>query len=275
MENTATIIQDIIDEARELATADDFYKLLSFIDYTTLEGTDTQQKVTDMCAKAKWLFDTCGHTVAAICIYPTFIKQVKSELSGYPIKVASVAAAFPSGQTDISIKNAEVKFCVDSGADEIDIVISRGKFLEGNISEVSEELKSLRQHAAHCTLKTIIESGELASAKQIAEASQLAISCGADFIKTSTGKAKVGATLLAHYTMVHEIKQHYLSTKKIIGMKPSGGIANTDDAIKYLAIAEHFMGEDYLKNTTFRIGASSLLTNVISQLTEFNPKLNQ
>jgi deoxyribose-phosphate aldolase len=273
VENTSSIIQNILDQRVDQRNLNWHYRLLSFIDYTTLEGTDTHQKVKEMCAKAKTLFDQCGHTVAAICVYPNFIESVKKELQGYPVKVASVAAAFPSGQTHISVKVAEVNYCIDSGADEIDIVISRGKLIENNVPEVELELAQLRKAAQSCILKTIIESGELETTERIAQASKIAIANGADFIKTSTGKAKTGATLLAHYTMMQAIANHKLENRTTIGMKPSGGITTIDDASSYMAIAEHFMDEDYLQNSTFRIGASSLLSNVVKRLSELNSNI--
>lgn len=238
--------------------------LLNCIDLTTLEGSDNKKKIDELCHKALNYRDDAKHipTTAAVCVYPPFVAQAKEILKGTGVNVAAVAGAFPAGQSPIEIKVAEVKYTAAAGADEIDMVISRGKFLEGNFEEVSNEIKAIKAACGSAHLKVILETGELQSYTNIYKASEIAIAAGADFIKTSTGKIKENATPESFLTMLDALKDHYDATGKIVGMKPAGGISDADTAITYLKILENVLGEKWLTNKNFRIGASRLADRV-------------
>lgn len=236
--------------------------LLNCIDLTTLEGSDTEAKVEELCRKA------VAFPTAAVCVYPPFVALAKKRLAGTPIHVASVAGAFPAGQSPIEIKVAEVRYAVEQGADEIDMVISRGKFLDGKYDEVFDEIVAIKQAAAPAHLKVILETGELKTPENIFHASQLAIAAGADFIKTSTGKIAVNATPESFLVMLDAIKDHYDKTGKMVGMKPAGGIADADTALDFLKILENVLGEPWLTNRYFRIGASRLANKMAERIAE-------
>lgn len=242
--------------------------LLNCIDLTTLEGSDNQAKVESLCKKAlAYKQPEYGiRTTAAVCLYPPFIAQAKSILKDSPVKVACVAGAFPSGQSPIQVKLAEVAYCVEQGADEVDMVISRGKFLEGNYQEVFDEIAAIKKLCKNVRLKVILETGELITHNNIYMASQLAIAAGADFIKTSTGKIPVNATPESFLVMLDAIKNHYDKTGEMIAMKPAGGIADADTAIFYLKILENVLGEKWLNNQFFRIGASRLADKIYDRI---------
>lgn len=242
--------------------------LINLIDLTTLEGSDNEEVVKALCTKAQSFenkFKDCKN-VAAVCVYPTMIQYARKHLSGKNISVASVAGAFPAGQSPIEIKVAEVDYAIKQGADEIDMVISRGKFLQGNFAEVVAEIKSIKQACKDKHLKVILETGELKSLENIKKASELAIASGADFIKTSTGKIAVGATLEAMFIMLNAIKEHYLKTGIKIGIKPAGGISDIDTAIKYYTLVYHILGSEWLNNKLFRIGASRLVDRILEEM---------
>ena len=239
--------------------------LTSLIDLTTLEATDTEKKVMALCDKAILLTEVKLPQVAAICIYPPFVKTVKAKLRGSGILTASVAGAFPSGQTSIAVKLAEVKYAIDEGADEIDMVISRGKFLEGNFQEVYDEIAAIRECCKQQTLKVILETGELGSVTNIYKASILAIDAGADFIKTSTGKIPVGASTTSIYTMLMAVREHFLKTRKMIGVKAAGGVSEILLALEYCALTENLLGKEYVNSKYLRIGASRLLDRIIDE----------
>lgn len=234
--------------------------LLGMIDLTTLEGADTQQRIKDLCHQAMAFADgkTGVPPTAAVCVYPPFVKLAKQELAGTQVEVASVAGAFPSGQSPIHIKVEEVKYAVDQGADEIDMVISRGKFLEGKYDTVFEEIQAIKAVCDNAHLKVILETGELDGLNHVRNASLLAIAAGADFIKTSTGKVKPAATLPAFLVMLDVIKTHYEQTGKRIGIKPAGGISEPQDALNYYLLVENVLGEAWLNKSLFRVGASRL-----------------
>ena len=238
--------------------------LLNCIDLTTLEGFDNKKRIDDLCHKALNYKDEARQipTTAAVCVYPPFVAQAKSILKGTGVNVAAVAGAFPAGQSPIEIKVAEVKYTAAQGADEIDMVISRGKFLEGNYEEVADEIKAIKAACGTAHLKVILETGDLETLTNVYKASEIAIESGADFIKTSTGKVKVNATPEYFLTMLDALKAHYEKTGKIVGMKPSGGISDADTAITYLKILENVLGEPWLNNKKFRIGASRLADRV-------------
>lgn len=241
---------------------------LSMIDLTTLEGKDTPGKVRQLCYKAMHLHDRLEGlpTVAAVCVYPTYVKLAKSELEGSGINVASVATAFPSGQSSLETKLADTAFAVEQGADEIDMVISRGEFLAGNYNFVFDEIASIKEACGAAHLKVILETGELDTLDNVRRASELAMHAGADFIKTSTGKIQPAATLPVTYVMLDAIKDFYLQTGKMIGMKPAGGISTSKIALQYLVMLNEVLGEKWMNRNYFRFGASSLANDVLMQL---------
>lgn len=241
---------------------------LSMIDLTTLEGKDTEGKVRQLCYKAMHPHDALQNipTVAAICVYPTYVGVAKKALQGSDIQVASVATAFPSGQANIEAKLSDTKFAVDQGADEIDMVISRGQFLAGNYQFVFDEIATIKEACGKAHLKVILETGELDTLDNVRKASELAMYAGADFIKTSTGKIQPAATLQVTYVMFDAIKDFYLKTGKIIGMKPAGGISTSKIALQYLVMLNEVLGEKWMTKKYFRFGASSLANDLLMQL---------
>lgn len=242
--------------------------VLSMIDLTTLEGKDTQGKVQQLCYKAMHPHDRLQNlpTVAAICVYPSYVAVAKKALEGSDIQIASVATAFPSGQSNLKVKIDDTKFALDQGADEIDMVISRGKFLSGDYQYVYDEIATVKETCGKIHLKVILETGELDTLDNIRKASELAMYAGADFIKTSTGKIQPAATMQVTYVMLNAIKEHYLKTGKMIGMKPAGGISNSKLALHYLVMLNEVLGEKWMNKKYFRFGASSLANDVLMQL---------
>ncbi len=242
--------------------------VLGMIDLTTLEGMDTPGKVRQLCYKAQHLHDAVAGlpTVAAVCVYPNFVALARTALAGSGIKVASVATAFPSGNTSLPIKLADVQLAVDSGADEVDMVISRGQFHCGEYQYVFDEIAAVKDACGQARLKVILETGELGSFDKVRRASDLAIAAGADFIKTSTGKIKPAATLPVTLVMLGAIRDHYLRTGQQIGMKPAGGISSAKLALHYLIMVKEVLGEAWLNAEWFRFGASSLANDVLMQI---------
>lgn len=243
-------------------------EIVSFIDLTTLNGDDTKDKVVALCNKAIETEDNEQGfpKVAAICVYPNFSKLVSEKLKNTSIKTAVVATGFPSGQTFREVKLLEVKKAVEEGAEEIDMVISRGVFLEKNYQEVFNEIKEVKKACGESHLKVILETGELENLSQVKIASHIAMEAGADFIKTSTGKIKPAATTDAFLLMTDAIKEFYKRTGKKIGIKPAGGISDTETALKYYAIVKENLGQEWLNNELFRIGASSLLDKLLQSI---------
>jgi deoxyribose-phosphate aldolase len=241
---------------------------LSMIDLTTLEGKDTPGKVKQLCYKAIHPHDQLKGLpkVAAVCVYPTYVSLAKKELEGYGISVASVATAFPSGQSSLKTKLSDTLFAVEQGADEIDMVISRGEFLAGNYEFVFDEIAAIKEACGKSHLKVILETGELDTLDNVRKASELAMHAGADFIKTSTGKIQPAATLPVTYVMLDAIKDFYLKTGKMIGMKPAGGISNSKIALQYLVMLNEVLGEKWMNKNYFRFGASSLANDILMQL---------
>lgn len=242
--------------------------LLGLIDLTTLGGDDTDQKVKDLCAKAV-SFENQEFgipNVAAVCVYPVFASLVSESLKNTDIKTACVAGAFPSGQSPLSIRLEEVRYAVENGADEIDMVISRGKLLENDFDYITKEVSEIKKACGDAHLKVILETGELKSVENIRKASELAILAGADFIKTSTGKVSPAATLESTLIMLDTISDYYKATGKMIGIKPAGGISEPDDAISYYLLVSDVLGNKWLNKDYFRIGASRLTNNVYNEL---------
>ena len=241
---------------------------LSMIDLTTLEGKDTKGKVQQLCYKAMHPHDTLKDipTVAAICVYPSQVGVAKKALQDSNIQVASVATAFPSGQSNIEAKLSDTKFAVDHGADEIDMVISRGEFLSGNYQYIFDEIATIKEACGKAHLKVILETGELDTLDNVRKASEIAMYAGADFIKTSTGKIQPAATMQVTYVMLNAIKDFYLKTGKMIGMKPAGGISTSKIALQYLVMLNEVLGEKWMNKDYFRFGASSLANDILMQL---------
>lgn len=240
------------------------YMILNMIDLTTLEGADTEDKVKHICYKAMHLHDDFPGlpTTAAVCVYPNFVKTALAELKGSGVKVASVATAFPSGQASTQTKLEDVKQAVDNGADEVDMVLSRGKFLSGDYQFVYDEIATIKTAIGKARLKVILETGELGSLDNVRRASDIAMHAGADFIKTSTGKINPAATLPVTLVMLEAIKDYYYQTGRMVGMKPAGGISNAKLALHYLLMVKETLGGKWLNNNYFRIGASSLANDV-------------
>jgi deoxyribose-phosphate aldolase len=241
---------------------------LNMIDLTTLEGKDTNGKVKQLCYKALHLHDAYPSlpTVAAICVYPSMVSVAKKALGNSGVKVAAVATAFPSGQAPRRVKISDTKFAVDNGADEIDMVISRGKFLEGEYNFVFDEIASIKEACGNARLKVILETGELVTYDKVRRASDIAMYAGADFIKTSTGKISPAATMPVTLVMLEAIRDFYYKTGKMIAMKPAGGISKSKLALHYLVMLQETLGEAWMNNQWFRFGASSLANDVLMQL---------
>ncbi len=241
-------------------------KILSLLDLTTLEGTDNTMRIEQLCAKAMSFGDLGLPLPAAVCVYPPFVKTARHLLAGTGIHVASVAGAFPSGQLPLHLRVSEVEWAVSEGAQEIDMVISRGLFLAGEHQALTDEVYAIKQACGEAHLKVILETGELRTEENIRLASHLAILAGADFIKTSTGKIQPAATMEAMSTMLMVIKEHFDSTSKMIGIKPAGGISTPDQALEYYNLVGQIAGEQWLNPQLFRIGASRLADAIVEEL---------
>ena len=241
---------------------------LNMIDLTTLEGKDTDGKVKQLCYKARHLHDAYPGlpTVAAVCVYPSMVKVAKTALGDSGIKVAAVATAFPSGQAPRDVKIRDTKFAIDQGADEIDMVISRGKFHMGEYDFVFDEIAAIKEACGDARLKVILETGELVTYDKVRRASDIAMYAGADFIKTSTGKISPAATMPVTLVMLEAIRDFYYKTGKRIAMKPAGGISKAKLALHYLVMLNEVLGEEWMSNQWFRFGASSLANDILMQL---------
>lgn len=245
-------------------------QVFSCIDNTTLEGSDNTARVEQLCRRSLELQDAgqgIGH-VAAVCVYPVFVSFARKCLEGSGIKVASVAGGFPAGQMPLPLKLQEVRYAVEEGADEIDMVISRGAFLAGDYARVADEIAAIREEAKDCTLKVILETGELKTPENIARASQIAMEAGADFIKTSTGKIAVSATLEAAEVMLRNIAIFHNKTGRWVGFKAAGGISTPEEVLKYYHLAQEIVGTEHTTNQFFRIGASRLTECLFDFLTK-------
>jgi deoxyribose-phosphate aldolase len=242
---------------------------VSMVDLTTLEGKDTPGKVASLCQKARQPSDDPTiPPVAAVCIYPSMIKEARRHLADSPIKIASVATAFPSGQSSLKVRLQEVKYAVNAGADEIDMVINRGLFLAGEYHAVQDEIAAVLDATGDATLKVILEVSELETYDNIRAASFIAMQVlrPGDFIKTSTGKASGSATLANTQVMIEAIRDYYLDTGVAIGMKPAGGIRTAKQALHYLVAVKETLGDAWLNSSRYRFGASSLLNDLLRQI---------
>jgi len=242
--------------------------VLSMIDLTTLEGQDTPGKVRQLCQKAIHLHDShpgLPH-VAAVCVYPNMVAVAKEALAGHDINIASVATAFPSGMSSREIKLEDTRMAVEAGANEIDMVISRGAFLAGDYRYVFDEIVAVKDACGDAHLKVILETGELGTLDRVRRASVLAMHAGADFIKTSTGKIQPAATMQVTLVMLQAIRDYYRATGRMVGMKPAGGISTSKLAIHYLVMLRETLGNAWMTPEWFRFGASSLANDVLMQI---------
>ena len=241
-------------------------RAVSMIDLTTLEGSDSVGRVRSLCRKA---LDPAPGTelppVAAVCVYPRLVPVAVEELAGTPVSVASVSSGFPAGQVPLAVKLEDTRFAVESGADEIDVVIARGDFLRGDHQRVHDEIAALKEAAGSAHLKVILETGELGSFENIARAAWIACEAGADFIKTSTGKVALNSTPATCLCMLRIVGEYERRTGRRIGVKVAGGIRTARQALHYLVLVHETLGESWLSNRWFRIGASSLLNDLIRQ----------
>lgn len=243
---------------------------ISCVDLTTLEGSDTPGKIVALCSKAVRPDpgDPAVPHVAAVCLYPMLVPIAVERLKGTGVAVASVAGGFPAGLTPLAVRLAEIREVVAMGADEVDIVLNRSLFLSGRYEQAFEELLAAREAAGDAHLKVILEVGELGSYDRIRQASVLAMAAGADFIKTSTGKIGVGATLPNALCMMEAIRDFHRDTGRRVGLKVAGGVRTSKLAIAYLVVLKETLGEDWLRPDMFRIGASTLLNDLLMQRTK-------
>jgi deoxyribose-phosphate aldolase len=243
-------------------------RAIACMDLTSLEGRDTPQRTRQLCAKAITPdpHDPSIPSVAAVCVYPRLVAAAKSAVQGSHVKVASVATAFPSGQSSLDAKVEEVRMALAAGADEIDMVIDRGAFLAGDYREVVAEIAAIRAASSPATLKVILETGELGSYDNVRRASWLAMEAGADFIKTSTGKISPAATLPVTLAMLHAVRDYEEHCGRVVGVKVAGGVRTAKQALQYLVLVKETLGDDHLHPGVFRIGASSLLNDALMQL---------
>jgi deoxyribose-phosphate aldolase len=250
---------------------------ISMMDLTTLEAKDTPGKVQQLCAKAIRPHDAMPDlpSVAAVCVYPNLVRVAKEALGNSGVKVAAVATAFPSGMSTRKVKIEETRYAVNEGADEIDMVISRGHFLAGEFNYVFDEIAAVKETCGKAHLKVILETGELSTLDNVRLASDIAMYAGADFIKTSTGKVQPAATLPVTLVMFEAIRDFYFREGKMIGMKPAGGISTAKLAIQYLVVLRETLGEAWMNPDYFRFGASSLANDVLMQIVKLQTGVYQ
>lgn len=267
-EISAKVEKIISEKFNENNNKEVFKKIYTCIDLTTLNTTDTREDVWKFTEKVNDFEGTFPDipNVAAICVYPNFAETVKEALTAQDVKIACVSAGFPTSQTFIEVKVAETALAVANGADEIDIVLNLGLFLDESYEELAEEINEIKHACRDAHLKVILETGALKTASNIMKASILSMYSGADFLKTSTGKVYEGATLEAAYVMCTAIKEYYQKTNTKIGFKASGGISTTEDAVKYYTIVKEVLGEEWCNNELFRIGASRLANNLLDNI---------
>ncbi|GAB4455833.1 MAG: deoxyribose-phosphate aldolase [Bacteroidales bacterium] len=246
--------------------------VFNLIDLTSLNTSDFDDKIKAMVEKVNRFnehYSDCPN-VAAICVYPNYVSTVKQNLTAKGVKIAAVSAGFPSSQTFLAVKLAETSLAVEKGADDIDIVMSLGKFLNEEYQDVANEIALIKSSCGKSHLKVILETGALPNEESIYNASMLSMEAGADFIKTSTGKQEPAATYEAVYTMVHAIKDYFNKTGRMVGIKPAGGIVTVKQSLVYYSIVKHILGDKWLNNHYFRIGASRLANNLLTRMNELN-----
>jgi len=240
---------------------------IRMVDLTTLEGADTPGTIRSLAAKARRPDPedpTCPQ-VAALCVYNDLVAEAKEYLRGTPIKVAAVSTAFPSGRASLAVKLTDTRDAVDAGADEIDMVIDRGAFLAGRYAGVYEQIVAVKAECGEAHLKVILETGELVTYDNVRRAAWLAMLAGADFVKTSTGKISPAATLPVTMLLLEAVRDWHDVTGRVVGVKPAGGIRTAKDGIKHLVLVNETAGPDWLDPDRFRIGASSLLNDLLLQ----------
>lgn len=262
-------VEKIISEHLEENKTQDVYKFLfNCIDLTTLNSTDSPQSVAKFVERVNEFDNDYPElkNVAAICVYPNFAQIVRTVLEVSDVEIAVVSGGFPSSQTFPEVKIAETALAVDGGADEVDIVINLGHFLDNDYEEMCDEIIEIKHACGNARLKVILETGALSTASNIKKASVLALYSGADFLKTSTGKGYPGASLEAAYIMAKCIKEYHAKTGIKVGFKAAGGVATTEDAVAYYTIIKEVLGEEWLSNEYFRIGASRLANNLLSDV---------
>ncbi len=264
-ERAATLAKRSIKKESKLLALD---LAIRMMDLTTLEGQDTPGKVAALCSKAMRPDpqDLSIPSVAAVCVYPNLVAVAKERVAGSGVKVASVATAFPSGQSPTALKVAEAREVVELGADEVDMVIDRGAFLSGRYSKVYDEIVAVKEACGEAKLKVILETGELGTYDNVRRASLLAIAAGADTIKTSTGKISPAATLPVTLCMMEVIRDVHAETGHVVGLKPAGGIRVAKQAVQYLVTLYETLGPQWMTPDLFRFGASSLLNDVLMQV---------
>lgn len=263
-------VDKILAEKLQENMNEEVYKtVLNCIDLTTLTSTDSPQSVANFTERVNAFDNEYPQypNVAAICVYPNFVPVVRTVLDVTGVNIAAVSGAFPSSQTFIEVKVAETALAIEGGADEIDIVFNVGNYLDGDYEEVCDEITELKHSCRGGRLKVILETGALKTAENIKAASVLSLYAGADFLKTSTGKEYPGASLEAAYVMAQCIKEYYEKTGTKVGFKASGGVRTTEDAVKYYTVIKEVLGDEWMNNEYFRIGASSLANNVLASLT--------
>ncbi len=240
---------------------------ISMVDLTTLEGADTPGRVTSLCTKAMRPDprDLTVPSVAAVCVYPDLVAHARSVLGQSSVAVASVATAFPSGRASLNVKLMDVREALGAGADEIDMVIDRGAFLSGRIGQVYDEIVAVKAACGRAHLKVILETGELVTYDNVRRASWIAMLGGADFVKTSTGKVGVNATLPVALVMLEAVRDFAETAGRTVGVKVAGGIRTSKDAIRYLVLVNETVGSTWLTADRFRFGASSLLNDLLMQ----------
>lgn len=262
----AAILADHLEENRN---PDVYKKIFNSIDLTTLKTTDSQQSVAKFTERVNSFEEDYGDLpqVAAICVYPNFVPVVRTTLDVSSVGVAAVAGAFPTSQSFIEVKVAEIGLAVEAGADEIDVVLNVGDFFDGDYESVCDDLDEMKHSCRSARMKVILETGALKTARNIRDASVLALYSGADFLKTSTGKEYPGASLDACYVMCQCIREYYEKTGRAVGFKAAGGISTTEDVLKYYTIVKTVLGEKWAdSNELFRIGASRLANALLSDI---------
>lgn len=270
-EGVSETVKQIIDEDFENNdTIENLKIIFGLIDLTSLNTADNSINISKMVNKVNQFAENFPEmpTVAAICVYPALVSVVKEKLLHPEIDIASVAAGFPSSQTFIEVKIAETSLAVMEGADEIDIVMSVGAYLEDDYVKIFDEISEVKAACGTAKLKVILETGALPSAKDIKIASILAMEAGADFIKTSTGKQSPAATPEAMFVMAEAVKEFKEKSGKMVGLKPAGGISTPDEALVYFSIVNHVLGTAWISPEYFRIGASRLANNLLSEISE-------
>lgn len=264
----AAVEKIISEHLEENMNRDVFEFLFNTIDLTTLKSTDSPQSVAQFVERVNAFDEEHPElkNVAAICVYPNFAQLVRTVLDVTGVQIACVSGGFPSSQTFPEVKVAETALAVEGGADEIDIVLNLGNFLDGDYEEVCDEISELKHSCRGAKLKVILETGALETAENIKKASILALYSGADFLKTSTGKEYPGASLEAAYVMAQCIKEYYEKTGNMVGFKAAGGVATTAEAVAYYTVIKEVLGEEWLNNEFFRIGASRLANNLLGAI---------